>query len=138
MAPVTPWGRLSETDYYLDSPGLWYVSKVRIKNPQAKLSPDGELEPLQIQYNASDLAQAKDEHFWYEDGSVILATPTCQFCVHKSILSRHSEVFKRLFSKVAPIPPRKVHDDSAGLPVVHLTDDAADFRRILRVLYIRG
>ena len=89
---------------------------------------------IQVQYHhVDDLLQPKDERFWYADGSMVLVSSTCSFCAHRSILSKHSEVFKKLFSQLQ----RKRPMSPQHLPVIHLDDDDGDIRHILSALYDR-
>lgn len=89
---------------------------------------------IQVQYyHVDDLAQPKDERFWYPDGSVVLVTPACSFRAHRSVLSRHSEVFKKLFSQLQ----RKRPTSQQHLPVIHLEDDDSDIRHVLATMYDR-
>ena len=78
----------------------------------------------------------KDSQVWFKDGNVIFVaqTPSMSFRVHKSILSRHSEVFQDLFS----IPQPPTADTIEGCSVVHVSDTSFDFRQFLRVIYGMG
>lgn len=71
--------------------------------------------------------------FWFEDGSVILQVANTLFRVHRSLLSKHSEVFADLFS--VPQPPEGQTDEIEGLPTVRLYDPLEDFVTFLRAVY---
>ena len=89
---------------------------------------------IQVQYrHVDDLVQPKDERFWYSDGSVVLLTTECGFCVHRSFISRHSELFNKLFSQIQSRRPTTNH----YLPVIHLEDSGEDLRHILATIYDR-
>ena len=98
---------------------------------------------------------------WFEDGSVVLVAPGSAsanagrgFRVHKSILSRKSEVMKHLFSRVKSLGENEgneggpVSDDIShechveeevfeGCPVIRLADDAELLAAFLEILYDR-
>ncbi|KAL6298850.1 hypothetical protein BKA93DRAFT_33789 [Sparassis latifolia] len=75
-----------------------------------------------------------DTHFWFVDGSIILIAQGTAFRVHQTVLSRHSEIFRDLFS----VPQPADQERSIGCPVVHLSDSRNDLRYLLRVLYDCG
>ncbi|KAF5383576.1 hypothetical protein D9615_003510 [Tricholomella constricta] len=82
---------------------------------------------------------------WFEDGSVICRAEDTLFKVHMSVLARHSEFFKDMFSM--PQPKSRCDDDTAtpkhvlkgietgGIPVVELYDTAEDVGNLLTALY---
>ncbi|KAF5373481.1 hypothetical protein D9615_009460 [Tricholomella constricta] len=74
----------------------------------------------------------RSTEFWFSDGSVVLIVENMAFRIHQSILSKHSDVFADLFT----VPqPRSDSDSIEGVPVVHLTDNLADFTDVMRALY---
>ncbi|CCM01368.1 uncharacterized protein FIBRA_03418 [Fibroporia radiculosa] len=70
----------------------------------------------------------------YEDGNVVLVAGSASFCVHRSVLSQHSPVFRDLFT--VPQPPNVILQEKC--PVVHLPDDPTHVRYLLRALYDRS
>ncbi|KAI0049541.1 hypothetical protein FA95DRAFT_1604350 [Auriscalpium vulgare] len=68
---------------------------------------------------------------WFDDGSIILQSPTASFRVHRSILSFHSQVFRDMFVVSAPVEDAMVD----GVPVVHVQDDAESLFQLLKALY---
>jgi len=78
---------------------------------------------------------------WLEDGNIIISANSAEtgktllFRVHKSVLSRQSDVFAGLFS----LPDTSANygglDDVNDIPIVHLTDDAEGITELLNVLY---
>ncbi|CAA7261832.1 unnamed protein product [Cyclocybe aegerita] len=47
----------------------------------------------------------RSEDFWLDDGNIILQAEGTQFRVHKSMLARHSTIFKDMFSFPQPAEP---------------------------------
>lgn len=73
---------------------------------------------------------------WYEDGSVVLATNSKLFRVHKSVLSKTSGVFADLFSVPQPVDSTETYE---GLPLVHLAGDHdEDVAHFLKCIYERS
>jgi len=70
------------------------------------------------------------EELWFDDGSVIIRSPSLMFRVYKGILSAHSQVFRDMFSE--PQPPDG--EDMDGIPVVDISDDSDDVKHFLRAL----
>ena len=71
--------------------------------------------------------------YWFDDGNVILEAENTRFRVHRSLLSRHSSVFKDMFSL-----PQSVTDPGLlpeGCLIVILSDRATDIECILSVFY---
>lgn len=68
---------------------------------------------------------------WYEDGNVILITENVAFRVHRSILSRRSQVFKDLFA----FPQPESIDTLEDCPLIHLSDGAEDLAHLLEAIY---
>ncbi|GBE89310.1 hypothetical protein SCP_1503180 [Sparassis crispa] len=73
----------------------------------------------------------KDDEFWFTDGNIVLITRNVAFRVHQGVLSRHSDVFRDLFTVPQPAVQERMFDS----PVVRLSDSASDLRHLLRVLY---
>ncbi|KDQ56814.1 hypothetical protein JAAARDRAFT_194768 [Jaapia argillacea MUCL 33604] len=66
-----------------------------------------------------------------EDGNVILKCGRTLFCIHRSLLSRHSTVFGDLLT---PREGQK-REFLRGLPLVILDDDRDDIEAFLKVIY---
>jgi len=72
---------------------------------------------------------------WVEDGNVdvVSADDSKAFRVHRSILSRYSQVFKDMFAA-----SHEGESSIEGCPVVRLQDAADDIEHVLCALYGRG
>lgn len=68
---------------------------------------------------------------WFDDGSVILQAESTQFRVHRTMLARHSPVFRDIFSIPQPGDEALIE----GCPIIHLSDSAEDIRLTLLALY---
>lgn len=71
---------------------------------------------------------------WFDDGSVVLHVEDTQFRVHRTMLSKHSVIFRDMFA--VPQPPASDEEEMVeGCPVVLLPDSAQDWTIVLKVLY---
>ncbi|KAI0700393.1 hypothetical protein C8T65DRAFT_697345 [Cerioporus squamosus] len=90
-------------------------------------------EPVDSGATAATAATAsgthRDEHFWFEDGTVILVAGDVEFRVYKGILATYSPLFKDMFSLPQPLQ----QDSNVPCPVVALTDPPGDVRHLLRM-----
>jgi len=80
-----------------------------------------------------DLDQRTRSQYWFEDGNVVLLTENTLFRVHRSILSRHSEIFKDTFAM--PQAPSEENECIEGCPVVPLSDTTEDINNMISLLY---
>ncbi|KAL1756162.1 hypothetical protein FB107DRAFT_290290 [Schizophyllum commune] len=76
---------------------------------------------------------AKRSDIWFDDGNIILQAENLQFRVHRSLLARHSPVFKDIFGIPQPANTSEVLIE--GCPVVHLTDKASHVQFMLTKLF---
>ncbi|THH03472.1 hypothetical protein EW145_g6228 [Phellinidium pouzarii] len=86
---------------------------------------------------------------WFCDGSIVLVVRDTMFLVHKTILARHSIIFRDMFSLPQPLSgedclppspskPEGCDEDETifdGYPVVHLYDSPEDMASLLYALY---
>ncbi|KAK7005852.1 hypothetical protein R3P38DRAFT_3039976 [Favolaschia claudopus] len=78
-----------------------------------------------------------DPHSYYEDGNIVLrAFSRSQnshivYCLHRSILVKHSPVFANMFT----MPPPPTVAQYAGIPLVDMPDDADALGEFIRILY---
>jgi hypothetical protein len=97
-----------------------------------------------VECTYSNLGQHAD--LWFKDGSVVLRAENVLFKVHISQLSRHSTLFRDMFSLPQPkgnalalTSQGNVDSDSLtevdGCPIVHLHDSAEDVGNLLTALY---
>ncbi len=76
------------------------------------------------------------ETLWFEDGSIVLATPQVLFRVYRGTLSRHSPIFHDMFS--IPQPDAASNQEVLdGIPVVELHDDPEELAHFLSALHDR-
>ncbi|TBU30336.1 hypothetical protein BD311DRAFT_612576, partial [Dichomitus squalens] len=64
---------------------------------------------------------------YFDDGNVILTTGRTLFCVHRSLLSKHSPVFRELFEQK--------HDRFRGLTQITMEETREDLEALLGVIY---
>jgi hypothetical protein len=82
----------------------------------------------------------KHSNIWYPDGNVILQTTSPSedeihlFKCHKSVLSKHSDVFAGMFETGGFVCVRR-SDEYEGVPVISLPDTTADVDALLSMLY---
>ncbi|KAF7299353.1 BTB domain-containing protein [Mycena indigotica] len=80
--------------------------------------------------NVTEIERSPD--FWFDDGNIVLQAGPTQFRVAKSMLSRHSSVFRDMFSLPNPTSESTVE----GCPVVVLAGDTnTDWKHLLAVMY---
>ncbi|KAF8989031.1 hypothetical protein BDQ17DRAFT_1393350 [Cyathus striatus] len=84
-----------------------------------------------MQLKRSSSPPSNRSHLWFDDGSVILQAEATLFKVHRTVLSRHSSVFRDMFSVPQPYDEPTLD----GCPLVHLSDSASDIAELLEVLY---
>lgn len=86
---------------------------------------------------------------WFEDGSVVCRVENNLFCVHMSVLERHSEFFKDMFTIPQPSEGQGQSDSLVIegsimrhspqlIPVITLFDRAEDVANLLNALYDIG
>ena len=78
------------------------------------------------------LAQRHDD-LWLSDGSVVLAAEDTLFKVHKSQLSRHSVIFRDMFT--LPVGETNKEGSDAEHPIVLEGIELDGFRAFLALLY---
>ena len=70
---------------------------------------------------------------WFDDGSVVIQAEQTQFRVHRSMLSRHSSVFRDMFS--VPQPPGDQEPVIEGCSIVHVSESSRDWENLLTLMY---
>ncbi|EDR01759.1 uncharacterized protein LACBIDRAFT_333018 [Laccaria bicolor S238N-H82] len=70
---------------------------------------------------------------WFDDGSVVIQAEQTQFRVHRSMLSRHSSVFRDMFS--VPQPPGDQEPVIEGCSIVHVSESSLDWKNLLTLMY---
>ena len=73
----------------------------------------------------------RHKDLWFEDGNIVLLAQGTGFKVHRSVLARHSTVFKDLFLLGSP----SADETLDGVAVVSLHDDPHELADLLDVLY---
>ncbi|KAF8900736.1 hypothetical protein CPB84DRAFT_1778783 [Gymnopilus junonius] len=76
-------------------------------------------------------AIVRSDKVWFEDGNVILQSGRMQFRIHKSVISRHSKVFRDMFE----VPQPEGEPTTDGCQVALVMDEANDWENVLLVLY---
>ncbi|RPD55035.1 hypothetical protein L227DRAFT_332951 [Lentinus tigrinus ALCF2SS1-6] len=78
-----------------------------------------------------------DPDLWFDDGNVVVIAQQTGFRVHRGPLSRHSEMFRDMFSVPQPAncESQALFEEMDGCPVVHVTDTSYDFKHLLRAIY---
>lgn len=84
--------------------------------------------------NSDEQAKVFTNHpsLYFEDGNVVLKCGWTLFCVHRTLLSKHSEVFRRMFTPVAEAKPQEFF---RGCLLVALDDSADDMQNLLDIIY---
>ncbi|KLO13611.1 hypothetical protein SCHPADRAFT_940271 [Schizopora paradoxa] len=85
----------------------------------------------------------KHDSLWFWDGNIILAAASSsdkrlsmRFRVHKSVLSRESQVFSDMFAlPIQYVKPISNDDIMEGLPFIRMHDSAEDVEALLKYLY---
>ncbi|KAF6761667.1 hypothetical protein DFP72DRAFT_627986 [Ephemerocybe angulata] len=89
----------------------------------------------------------RHKHLWFDDGSVICRAENTLFCVHMSVLQRHSEFFQDMFAIPQPAPGLSdslviegsvMRHSPQLIPVITLFDKAEDVAHLLNALYDIG
>ena len=91
-----------------------------------KLEPDSDTDDIDVDVDEKPFVNHPTLYF--DDGNVILATPgRTLFCVHRSLLSKHSPVFRDLFEQE--------HDTFRGLMKVPREETPEELEALLGVIY---
>ncbi|KAJ7720587.1 hypothetical protein DFH07DRAFT_858493 [Mycena maculata] len=102
---------------------------------------------VQILDPETELELERHADLWFKDGSVICQAERTLFRVHISQLSRHSALFRTIFTLPQPSRPRSLSsfdsledtqvilDECENCPVVFLHDTAEDVANFLAALY---
>ncbi|KAI0350248.1 hypothetical protein OH77DRAFT_1514520 [Trametes cingulata] len=72
----------------------------------------------------------RDPDLWFEDGNIVLLCRDTAFRVYRGLLTRHSVIFRDLFSMAQP----STSETMESCPVVHISDAPDDLRYLLRVM----
>ncbi|KAI0668527.1 hypothetical protein C8Q78DRAFT_1081384 [Trametes maxima] len=72
----------------------------------------------------------RDPDLWFEDGNIVLLCRDSAFRVYRGLLTRHSVIFRDLFSMAQP----STSETMESCPVVHISDPPDDLRYLLRVM----
>lgn len=76
--------------------------------------------------------RAVEAGLWFEDGNIILIAQYTPFKVHRSLLSRESDVFRDMFNLPSPVSQDEMMD---GIPVIYMSDHWRDLCDVLSALY---
>ncbi|EKM61521.1 uncharacterized protein PHACADRAFT_248191 [Phanerochaete carnosa HHB-10118-sp] len=75
----------------------------------------------------------RHSQLWFDDGNIVLLADNLAFKVHRSLLGRHSIVFKDLFELSQP--SASVDEQMDGVPLVKLHDSPHELADLLDVIY---
>lgn len=82
--------------------------------------------------------EERDPDWYIDDGNIVLIcqspSQTVYFKVHKSMLSRHSSVFRHMFEMPSPANTERYD----GTPSVEMFDEVEHLRDFLRDIHIAG
>ncbi|KDR67627.1 hypothetical protein GALMADRAFT_79593 [Galerina marginata CBS 339.88] len=84
-------------------------------------------------YECPDEEITRASRFWFDDGNVVLQAENRQYRVHRSMLSRHSNIFRDMFNMPQPCEPAEPSVE--GCPLILLTDEAEDLEQVLSIFY---
>ena len=82
----------------------------------------------------------KHSNLWFQDGNIILQTTSPSedeihlFRCHKSVLSKHSTIFAKMFEVESFVCVRR-SEEYDGVPVISIPDASADVDALLNMLY---
>lgn len=74
---------------------------------------------------------ARDDEFWFADGSIVLVAGNTTFRVYHGILATNSVVFHDMLQ--FPQPPTM--PSLSGCPTLEISDSPTDLKHLLRVLF---
>lgn len=86
---------------------------------------------LELDHEHDCNAPVDHPSLYFDDGNVILSCGNTLFCVHRSLLSKHSPVFKDLFEPQEDVKPEMLR----GWPHYPLKDSNEDVQALLEVIY---
>ncbi|KAI0047061.1 hypothetical protein FA95DRAFT_1559491 [Auriscalpium vulgare] len=97
-------------------------------------SSQGATEPSEEQKRAEEekARTARYTKLSFDDGNIILQAETASFCVHRGILSLHSEVFRDMLM----VGNAASEETRGGITVLRLSDPDADVYELLRAMYL--
>lgn len=78
-----------------------------------------------------DSQYARDDEFWFADGSIVLVAGNTTFRVYHGILATNSVVFHDMLQ--FPQPP--IMPSLSGCPTLEISDSPTDLKHLLRVLF---
>ena len=120
-------------------------AEAKVDGPSADVAPAPEPQP-DLEKVSSEIIQQQElilkpcRHLWHPDGNIVLRASNALYCVHKSILARHSAIFRDVFSSayfgMGGLGPTGqgfcAQELYEGIPVLDMSDD--DDRGILLLL----
>ncbi|KAJ7163063.1 hypothetical protein C8R46DRAFT_333753 [Mycena filopes] len=97
------------------------------RNKRRRTDTEGETEPEPI-----PTPLTRSTEYWFEDGNIILQVESTQFRLFKGVLSKHSSVFRDMFTMPLPADEPTIE----GCPIVVLSGDTVqDWTLSLSVLF---
>ncbi len=96
----------------------------------------GQHVPIIIPHTAATSPNAieRDQDLWFEDGNIVVVAQRTAFRFHRGALSRHSQIFRHLFTVPQPTPSDAV-ESIDGCTAIHVSDTPSDFKYLLCAVY---
>jgi hypothetical protein len=83
-----------------------------------------------------DIAESKPHpNLWFDDGSLVIQASTVRYRVHRTILCRHSAIFRDMVAMPQQDGPSNSEHTFDGCPLVRMMDSPDDLTMLLEAIY---
>lgn len=110
--------------------GLKAPISAQMKDDEMKIYTRSTLHTLISMSIQLDDIQDSDDPVWLDDGNVILRSGVVMHRVHRSVLEKHSIVFRRVFEQ-----RKMLHGDHESPPVLSVSDNVDSLLHYVRARY---